>query len=716
MRIASLSLLIATSLFTSGVLAQDTTTVNRIESEISAKQNEYTSSTSLLEKHIKEEGQLQAQLELLRSRAIELNKERNEALEAMNDTYRRLIDDPTLDISTVQSRYQKAVVDSNRNKDDIAMQLAAIASKRTAIEQTRISKHALSNLLLGLKDQLTVARVERLYNEFTREGSLEVNSLINCKRTETLASCEQRGQQLALQKATQRFVNEIFENLTERQLVEPKRNMAGAQVQVLSSHVISSAFSGQGNYTVNLSATMRGDVNSSRLCNLLNVDTKFCAKYGTPSAGGYQPVYDANFSDSQLIFSNDSDNAAIAAITNPVQRASASQPVQKKPTKVADDKNKLIPLTLRSNVHGDEVFINGVSVGSTRLVTRLPKGLHTIEIRKPGYKPYKARLDLTQARTLFAKLVKNSESAVATPKKTTPIAANDCPKGMDISENEKESEKAAEQDKASEAEQALEKAAEQDKVSEAEQAFQTESEIALDTSFAIIPKGSFKMGDLTGNGLDNERPVTEKLISKPFLMQVNEVTVAEFDAFVTSTAYKTDAENAKGCAYYLNGEPVWDANLNWRDHGFEQANDSPVVCLSYNDTQAYADWFSELKGQKFRLPSEVEWEYAARAGTETEYPWGNEIGKNLANCGWCGSQWSNKSTAPVASFAANAFGLYDTVGNAWEWTEKTAKDAGVAVRGGAWNFAPSLARSSTRLILAPDFRANYIGFRLMSEQ
>ncbi|MGK0516065.1 MAG: sulfatase activating formylglycine-generating enzyme, partial [Gammaproteobacteria bacterium] len=120
--------------------------------------------------------------------------------------------------------------------------------------------------------------------------------------------------------------------------------------------------------------------------------------------------------------------------------------------------------------------------------------------------------------------------------------------------------------------------------------------------------------------------------------------------------------------------------------------------------------------QQFRLPNEVEWEYAARAGTETEYPWGNEIGKNLANCGWCGSEWSNRRASPVGSFSPNAFGLYDTVGNVWEWTDKESGESDVAVRGGAWNFAPSLARASTRLILAPDFRSNYIGFRLVRER
>ncbi len=668
MRIAPLSLLISASLFASTVFAQDTTTVNRIESEINTKQTEYTRSTTMLDKYLQEENQLQTQLELLRARSTQLDKEKNQALDAMNDMYRRLIDNPSLDITQAQSRYQKAVVDQEQNKNDISMQLAAIASHLKDIEQIRADKHTLQNTLESLKVQYTSARVERLRNEFTREGTLEVDYNINCKRTDTLAACEQRAQQMGLKKATKRFIDQIFENLTEKRLVEPKRDMAGAQVQILSSHVINSAFSGQGNYNVNLSVTMRGDVNSSRLCHLLSVNNSFCSEYGTPLANTYQPNYGATFSDSQLTFSDNADNKAVAVV---------AKTVNKKPKVVAEQKkDQLVQLTLRSNVHGDEVFINDIRVGSTRLVTNLPRGLHKLEIRKEGYVPYKARIDLKKTRTLFAKLEKKSESIAAPTKKREQIIQADCPKGMEVDTQPP----------------------------------------TVDSSAVIIPVGTFKMGDINGNGLENERPVVEKTISESFVMQSKEVTVGAFEAFVNETQYKTEAEKGKGCAYYLNGEPVWEANLNWRAPGFEQTSDFPAVCLTKNDATAYAEWFSDKTAQTYRLPTEVEWEYSARAGTDTEYPWGNEIGKNLANCGWCGSEWSNKRTAPVGSFSANAFGLYDTVGNVWEWTSSTENKKDAVVRGGAWNFAPSLARASTRLVLAPDFRANYIGFRLMSER
>lgn len=675
MRIAPLSLLISVSLLASSAFAQDTATVTGIESEISKKQAEYDNSTLILEKHLKEESQLQKQLELLRARSTELDKEKNQALDAMNEMYRRLIDDPTLDISNAQSRYQKAVVDHKQNKDDISMQLAAIASHRKDIEQIRVSKHTQLNTLESLKEQLATARVERLRNEFTREGTLEVNHTINCKRTETLAACEQRGQQMGLQKATKRFVDQIFANLTEERLVEPKRNLAGAQVKILSSHVVNSAFSGQGNYNVNLSVTMRGDVNSSRLCSLLNLDNRFCADYGSPLAGNFQPNYGTTYSDSQLTFSDSQDNSQVVSVSRmseqPVSDYSVKKPVKVEPLPDLK-KSKMVEITLRSNVYDDEVFIDGVSYGATRLTTSLPKGFHDIEIRKRGYKSYKARIDLRKAQTINANLVKVPEPVVAevTAVPEQPVTA---PVASIVS-----------------------------KTSSA--------------SIVVIPAGKFKMGDINGNGLANERPVVEKTIASSFAMQSKEVSVGEYEQFVANTGYKTEAEKDRGCAYYLNGEPVWEATLNWRNPGFDQESDFPAVCLTYNDAKAYADWLSGQTGQLFRLPNEVEWEYAARAGKETEYPWGNEIGKNLANCGWCGSEWSNKSAAPTGSFSPNAFGLYDTVGNVWEWTNKKSGQSDVAVRGGAWNFAPSLARVSTRLILAPDFRANYIGFRLVRER
>ena len=94
-----------------------------------------------------------------------------------------------------------------------------------------------------------------------------------------------------------------------------------------------------------------------------------------------------------------------------------------------------------------------------------------------------------------------------------------------------------------------------------------------------------------------------------------------------------------------------------------------MINVNWHDAKAYAAWLSKQTGKRYRLPSESEWEYAARAGTETAYSWGDEIGVNRANCDGCGSEWDDTQTSPVGSFEPNGFGLYDMHGNVYEWVE-----------------------------------------------
>ncbi|MEK8019335.1 MAG: formylglycine-generating enzyme family protein [Candidatus Parabeggiatoa sp.] len=169
----------------------------------------------------------------------------------------------------------------------------------------------------------------------------------------------------------------------------------------------------------------------------------------------------------------------------------------------------------------------------------------------------------------------------------------------------------------------------------------------------IIPAGKFRMGDIQDTGGDDEKPVHEVSV-KSFAMGRYPLTVGEFRQFVDATGYKTEEEKE-------------EYTSNWRNPSFPQQDDQPVVCISWNHAMAYIDWLTQQTGQAYGLPSEAQWEYAARAGTDTDYWWGNEIGQNRAVCDNCGSQWDDKQTAPVGSFKPNPFGLYDTAGNVWEW-------------------------------------------------
>jgi len=219
-----------------------------------------------------------------------------------------------------------------------------------------------------------------------------------------------------------------------------------------------------------------------------------------------------------------------------------------------------------------------------------------------------------------------------------------------------------------------------------------------------IPAGSFRMGDIQGGGDSDEQPVHEVTVGR-FAMGRYEVTFAEYDKFADATGREKPDDKDWG-------------RVN-----------QPVINVSWNDATAYVEWLSQQTGQQYHLPSEAEREYAARAGTETKYWWGNEIGSNQANCYGDGCGDSFKYTAPVGSFAANQFGLYDTVGNIWEWcadnwhdnyngapTDGSAwegDDSRRVVRGSSWINDPDSARAASRGRVSPAVRNYLMGFRVV---
>jgi formylglycine-generating enzyme required for sulfatase activity len=158
----------------------------------------------------------------------------------------------------------------------------------------------------------------------------------------------------------------------------------------------------------------------------------------------------------------------------------------------------------------------------------------------------------------------------------------------------------------------------------------------------------------------------------------------------------------------------------------------PVINVSWSDAQQYVAWLARRTGKRYRLLSEAEWEYAARAGTQANYWWGNHIGRGDANCADCGSKWDGRQAAPVGRFAPNPFGLYDMHGNVSEWVEdcyhddsRNAPGDGRAwtrdcmaltdtrvVRGGAWRDSAKSIRSAWRTSAAYDYLDNRIGFRV----
>ena len=235
---------------------------------------------------------------------------------------------------------------------------------------------------------------------------------------------------------------------------------------------------------------------------------------------------------------------------------------------------------------------------------------------------------------------------------------------------------------------------------------EAEQMLPLEPEMVVIPAGHFQMGCVSGiNCGSDEKPVHEVKIAS-FALSKYEVTFEEYDAFTDATG----RERAD-------------------DRGWGRGQ-RPVINVSWYDAMAYAAWLSKQTGKTYRLPSEAEWEYAARAGTTTKYSWGNEIGINRANCDGCGSQWDDKMTAPVGSFEANSWGLYDMHGNVWEWVQDcwnknyegapadgsawTPGDcSGRVLRGGSWYTDPGSLRSAIRFSYTTGFRFSGFGFRVL---
>jgi formylglycine-generating enzyme required for sulfatase activity len=229
----------------------------------------------------------------------------------------------------------------------------------------------------------------------------------------------------------------------------------------------------------------------------------------------------------------------------------------------------------------------------------------------------------------------------------------------------------------------------------------------------VVPAGSYTMGSppTEKGGYTNEVPQHNVTIAKPFAVSKYEVTFTDWDACVTGG----------GCNGYKPNDVGWGRGQR------------PVINVSWDDAQAYVAWLSQVTGMTYRLLSEAEYEYAARAGTTTAYPWGDDIklnGQAMANCSGCGSKWDSTQTAPVGSFPPNKFGLYDMAGNVFEWTEDCvhnnyngAPADGLAwitggdctnrsIRGGPWNVTPDGLRSARRGRGTTDGRDSLLGFRV----
>ena len=257
----------------------------------------------------------------------------------------------------------------------------------------------------------------------------------------------------------------------------------------------------------------------------------------------------------------------------------------------------------------------------------------------------------------------------------------------------------------------------------------------------VVPAGSFQMGASVreaGSG-DSERPRHLVTIRNALAVGRHEVTRGQYAAFIKATRHRSEGS----CYIWIGAEWVNQPGRSWRDPDFAQNDEHPAVCVSWHDAKAYVAWLAAKTEKPYRLLSESEWEYAARGGTRTSRFWGDDPGLACEHANVHDSETQNArhfdweahdcrdgyaETAPVGRFKPNAFGLYDVLGNVWEWVEdcqtinyigapsdgspRLSDDCPQRVyRGGGWS-GPASVRSATRNGNAPSYRSQLLGFRV----
>ncbi|MFA5834739.1 MAG: formylglycine-generating enzyme family protein [Bacteroidota bacterium] len=259
--------------------------------------------------------------------------------------------------------------------------------------------------------------------------------------------------------------------------------------------------------------------------------------------------------------------------------------------------------------------------------------------------------------------------------------------------------------------------------------------------FCLIKGNRFRLGDVFNEGDVDEKPVSYVTLGD-FMISTYEITVGQFEQFVSESHYVTDAEK-EGWAFVWDGA-AWskDYGSTFRQPGFSQTESHPVVCVSWNDAVAFCKWFSQKTKFAVRLPTEAEWEFAAReGGMRPRYGWGNggpsgnvadesAAGKFSQLKYWSGYNDGFVFTSPVGSFRPNMLGLYDMSGNVLEWcadsygeytqNEKinphtVSDDAFRVLRGGSWMNGETAVRTTTRSRLHQSYRGSRVGFRIVRE-
>ncbi|MBF0101297.1 MAG: SUMF1/EgtB/PvdO family nonheme iron enzyme [Desulfobacterales bacterium] len=421
--------------------------------------------------------------------------------------------------------------------------------------------------------------------------------------------------------------------------------------------------------------------------------------------------------------------------TVPVIEPADSVPVDELP------KPTLIEVTV--NVTPSFVFLNGQLVGNSPVLSKeLEAGKYELRVEKEGYDQYKRTIEIKQGEDfkIHVDLIQEKPKTgilVIHPKPSEArIAFVNINKAyhnqMELEIGKYEVEITAMDYKTK---RIFVEIKPQEKVEQAislDPVDQIQNRLAM--AFIRISPGNFKMGsEETEPNRGTDENIHEVMLTRAFYIQQTEVTLGQWKEFVKATAYRSEAEVQDGAMSWVGYKWEQDRLTNWSKPGFAQQDNHPVTCVSWNDAQRFIEWLCKSDNRKYRLPSEAEWEYACRAGTQTLFSFGNCISRDMVNFN-ANSKWEKCSvgdvstgTVPADSLKPNAWNLFNMHGNVWEWcfdgyatysnhsvTDPKGSPTMIekVCRGGSWNDYAQQCRSAKRKIYRSSERYSHLGFRV----
>ena len=342
----------------------------------------------------REEGaatRLAAELDALRKEAATLQQRQAETLAALKEQFERIVADPGLELTAAQQAYREAFEALAAHRDAVAAKERSISDGARRIAEIRAAAERAGAALASLRGGIDRARAERLFNELNVAGQITLSNTITCKPDETIAACISRAEDAARRLARERFTEQILAAVSEADVVAKHRADGGPAPTLVDSNVTDSGFRGQGDYFVELSARLRNETSQAQACKLLGLSEAQCRGDATAAAQARSPT---PAPDRQ------------PEATAPTPTTAPETAAQEEP---AAAEGKQFLLTVRSNVYYDEVFIDGVAYGSTKLDVMLPAGEHDLEVRKPGHRSYRERITLSGNRTVTAQLAEAAQ-------------------------------------------------------------------------------------------------------------------------------------------------------------------------------------------------------------------------------------------------------------------------------------------------------------------